>query len=870
MFWRCSFPIVLLCITHTAIGEIRRPDPGTTLVNGGFEQQSGGWSFILSGANATGQIDDGQKHEGRYSYKLTNRSAFAPNVYARLVQSISGLRPFTVYKVSCWVKGKGCGINWIGGGPGWTTRISFPKGDFDWQPISFEIDAGAAPDIYELMVLSESTTEALWVDDIRLEPLRVDKPKQDALYRELDDQLADVKQKLSAVKASMHKRHRVDDSKVRLGIAVAERFIRFVETGGSDGKLPLAWTRLQLEEVNEVLDQTDQLLGSDETAVHSQPATPGKVKLKDGIFYTHGRPNYFGGYGHFDSVIQDLPNFPALGASLVQDGRAGPSSMNPDGSLGANASNVLAGLDRAARFGMRVDFLLSPHYYPDWGAAPDLQNGNIGFLNFNIFHPKAKEVVGKWAQVMAERLRDKPALHSVCLANEPVYNSSGRDPYTHPDFVRYLQQKHHDIGSLNALYGTRYGKFEEVPAPPDSMPSDPKAMCAYYDWTSFNKKMFADWHGWLDSLLKKQGLKAPTHTKIMVFQSLDRDKLNYGVDPELMCAATDLAGCDDYAFIEGAYAYDWLRNEFFYDLLHSFRGQSVFNSENHIIPDGAAPSHIPMNHSRSALWQGGLHHQGSTTIWVWEQAVDHSLAGCIYYRPANVFGAGRAMEDLNRLVPEVTAINQAKPTVALLYSQPSIFWDEKYKSTIYSLYTALNFLGQNITFVSERELAQGKALKVQWLLVPNASHVLATTPKALAQFARSGTGVLLVGKQSLQRDEYDRSLATMADYPTIELSNTDRATADVLRQTLSSLRFENVRDTTTGQSAWGIEFRVVQENGSTLLPLINLCKEKAVVQLPAWTNKNATDLLSGETVSLNSIQLEPMLPRLLKIGRNQK
>lgn len=94
---------------------------------------------------------------------------------------------------------------------------------------------------------------------------------------------------------------------------------------------------------------------------------------------------------------------------------------------------------------------------------------------------------------------------------------------------------------------------------------------------------------------------------------------------------------------------DWAGNEFFYDLLHSFRGQGVFNSENHIIPDGATSYHIPMSHTRSVLWQGGLHHQISTTIWVWETAADPSLAGSIYFRPANVYGAGRAMLDLNRL-----------------------------------------------------------------------------------------------------------------------------------------------------------------------------------------------------------------------------
>ena len=171
------------------------------------------------------------------------------------------------------------------------------------------------------------------------------------------------------------------------------------------------------------------------------PPKPGTVTLKNGTFYNEAGRIISTGYGHFGSVIDDLPNFPALGASLIQDGRAGPSSMTAEGELGEGALAVLQGLDRAARFGMRDDFLLSPHYYPEWAQAPDVPNGNIGFLTFNIFHPKARAAIGKWAAVMAERIKDKPALHSVCLANEPVYNSSGRDAYTRPWFHRLPERK---------------------------------------------------------------------------------------------------------------------------------------------------------------------------------------------------------------------------------------------------------------------------------------------------------------------------------------------------------------------------------------------------------------------------------------------
>ena len=851
-----------------ALSQAQSPASTNLLVNGSFEEGGAGWQYVSTGAKATGQVDESEKRDGKRSYKLTNQSAQAPNIYARIYQFVPGMQPYATYRVSCWVKGRGCGINWIGGGPGWYTRHAFPQGDFDWRQESFDIESGAAPDSYELMVLTESTTKALWVDDIRFELVKVDHAKADALHEDMARKADSLRRRVQALENQAHAEPRLATNPyLKLGTAVATRFIGFAEHGGPDGRTGLVWSQLQLDEVAQVLDETEKLVQTGRIAklVWREPK-PGRVRLKDATWYEGGRPHYFYGYGHFGSVIADLPNFPALGASLVQDGTVGPSSMNADGTLGEGALAMLRGLDRAAQYGMREDFLLSPHYYPAWGEVPDLHPGNIGWIGFNIFHPKAQETIRKWIEVMSARIKDKPALHSVCLANEPVYITSGRDTYTRPAFTAYLKQKHPDLAELNVLYGTRCKTYDEVPVPPPSMPADVPAQRAYYDWTTFNKEMFAKWHGWMSSLLKENGVKVPTHTKIMVFYTLDRDKLCYGVDPELMCHATDVAGCDAYAFPGGAYAYDWLGHEFFYDLLHSFRGQPVFNSENHVIPDNWPPAHISMNHTRSVMWQDGLHHEGSTTIWVWERASDPSLAGSIYFRPANVYGAGRAMLDLNRLAPEVAALNAAKPRIGLLYSPPSIFWEPKYQGTIYSLYTVLNFMGEPVTFVSERELAEGKAARVQWLIVPQATHILASTPAALARYVGGGTRVLLVGTNSLTRDEYDRPLQR-ASYPVLKPADSEPATAEALRRELAPLPFNSLRDTTTGQPAWGVEFRLVRHGRSMLLALDNLSTEAKTVSLPDGADASAPDLLSGETVELKAVSLAPMTPRLLRLSR---
>lgn len=201
MTMRCMICVagLVFWMLEAALGAAAFPPQGDLAHNGGFEQGTQYWQFLVQ-ANATGQLDSAEKHEGKSSFKITNKSGQAPNVFARLVQTITGLQPFATYKASCWVKGRGCGNNWIGGGPGWYTRTGFPRGDFDWQQVSFEVNTGAEADNYELMVLTESQTEALWVDDVRFELAKVDQAKQDAVYAETDAKITNLAQRLAHLK----------------------------------------------------------------------------------------------------------------------------------------------------------------------------------------------------------------------------------------------------------------------------------------------------------------------------------------------------------------------------------------------------------------------------------------------------------------------------------------------------------------------------------------------------------------------------------------------------------------------------------------------------------------------------------------------
>ena len=646
------------------------------------------------------------------------------------------------------------------------------------------------------------------------------------------------------------------DAYVQLGLTIADRFIDRLQRGGPEGKKTINWPLLQVRELSWVLDQTQEradALASKDLSAYSLPERPAGC---------------LNGYGHFGEAVRMIPDWRKFGATLIATD-IGPNSLKADGT---NDINILPILQQAARYGIKVDLLLSPHYFPDWALAqaPDLKPiARPGFIEYNIDHPKAREVIQKWLETIVPMVKDEPALFSLNLSNEPVYSNSGRDPYSRPLWTQYLKDRHPTIESLNSLYGTKYKTFEDVPVPPVDMPKNVSECRAYYDWIVFNQAHFADWHRWMNDIIKKIAPKVRTNSKVMghIFA---RSSLHFGLDPERICEITDWAGNDCWAYLSpgSQYSYDWQLEEAWYDLLHSFRQQPVFNSENHIIPDGDPAVSIPPGHTRSLLWQGGLHHMRASAIWVWEEPTCPAFEGSIFIRPANIYSAGQAMLDMNRLADEVDAISNTQPQIALLYSIPSIFWEKDYSDVLKRAYTACVFSGQPMTFISERQLSAGKYNPVKWIVLPHATHLTDSALNGLVKFVQNGGKIICLGDDCLAWNEYHQSrklpdvlktcsrLSSAGDNPTF---------AAELRKSLISVGLKPVIELSEkGLPAWGVEYRVVREKNRTLVSMINFLPRSKTVNLAI--KGKAIDLLhNNHPVKLEAIQLEPMVPVLLEV-----
>lgn len=689
-----------------------------------------------------------------------------------------------------------------------------------------------------------------------------------------------IKRRLEVVRARLNNHPEMNsDSYVVLGLAVAERFVERLDDV-TEGRLKQReeWSVLQVEELGQVmgfLEERAGRTGSPEIIVGSGG---GNISIENGVLMARdrksgeSRPVYAYGYGHFGTAAKDLPFFAKTGASLIEQER-GPHELNEDGSVKPQTS-ILRTLDQARAQGMKVDLLLSPHYFPEWALAqnPELRSVRAaGFIRQDIDHPKARWVTENWIRGVMEQVGGHPALFSVGLSNEPMWTNSGHDPVTRERWVEYLRRLHGDVTALNKTYGSSHANLEDVPVDePDGGLStqDMSERRRYFDWIIFNQENFANWHRWMNGLVKESAPGVPTHVKIMPL-IFSRSTLRLGVDPELIAGITDFVGNDAGTPLEGhdGYAYGWHEMELWYDLLHSFNGRSVYNSENHLIRDNSPAVCIPAAHTYASLWQGALHNLAATAIWVWEPTgAETSLSGSIYMRPANILAAGRVMLDVNRLAEPLGKVSRSTASVAILYSISSIFWNAEYMKLLIATHEALTLSGHQVTFVSERQLAEGRRSSanrdVEWIVLPQATHVADSTVHALGEFARNGGNLIAIGEGNLTFDPYNHVRCLADDVKLVKLPN--KFLVDLAGELRKQIPEADPLLSEDGSEVTGVEYREVKDGDNLLVSLTNMRSNPVTIRLP-WSGATVRDLIGESNVAGREMTLAPMVPVLLEV-----
>ena len=499
-------------------------------------------------------------------------------------------------------------------------------------------------------------------------------------------------------------------------------------------------------------------------------------------------------------------------------------------------------LERAEKSDIGACLLLSPHYFPKFIVAenPDELSHNQEYTEhtyWNINHTRNQEVIDAYLDELIPKIKDYKSLHSICLSNEPTYNTlTDGDRYLSA-FQSYLKKQHKTIENLNAQYGSEYGDFDDIP-----MPSYFDETALYYDWTHFNNTNFADWHKNVADRISNMAPAIPLHSKMLQYMPYRgttetehyQGHLMIGSDARKFSEFSDYAGTDAHAYYDNGIASKML----WYDYLLTTTGKPVINTEDHVIwYSNTDYSDAQAKHVTADLWQGAVHGRAAQVSWVYGRSEASSeQANSLLTRPDVIAGIGKTSLDLARLSDEVTALATMKPTVALMYSHETRIYNHNHYSALLESYKAASELGRRCAVMDDIKIAEGGLDGIELLILPEITHITPEALKKIAEFAANGGKIVSINEKTadflsnnqyaLENDAETISKILEKTY-TFAGSYTDRKltspTVEQMKSVLVPL-VENsvvITDADTNQDVSGVEWRYTKQGRKTLINLYN-------------------------------------------------
>ncbi|NOY81342.1 MAG: hypothetical protein GXP31_10100 [Kiritimatiellaeota bacterium] len=681
----------------------------------------------------------------------------------------------------------------------------------------------------------------------------------------------------------------------RVTLTVLDNFIPWVEQDVRSDLADRAWAQaVTLDQMAErELRRTRDILAGKANFLVVPRYRTGPVRIDGPSFiatreFPDGRteqgPVFFVGYGHFSQVRNDIEKFPGYGCNLIQI-EFGPRSVLPtENTVSTTAiDDFLKVCDRAAKANVGVNLLLSPHYFPNWATDkwPWLKDCRGGFFRYCVHAPEARAVLEKSFRTVIPRIKGTPALHSLCLSNEPICTDLTKCRVSKKTWPEWLRTRHGRIDKLNAIWGTHYKRFEDIPVPPPKFTPGPNI----YDFVLFNQETFAGFHEWMADAIHAMAPAVPVHAKIMMSAHFGRSLHGaWSVSPELFGELSQINGNDCCCWYRrrGEWANGGPQEAMAYDFQRSMADKPVFNSENHIILD-RDHGFVPPEHVYTALWQGALHGQSATTIWVWGRTNSHTsdFAGSILHRPACVAAVGRACLDLNRLAHEMTAFQRQAPRLVFLWSLASVVQGDEHVQALGKAWRAADCLGVPLGLVTERRLkrfASGAAVRpldsARVVVAAGVTHLSDAVLAGLRRFEKNGGRVVTLG-DCFGGDEYGRVRKPKPILGTA-LNATPDDSAGLFAEFARRLAEWGIMPAVRVLGAdrrpvFGIEPRSVGSRGRLLANLCNYLRSPQTVQLQVRGKPvtRARNLITGETVS-TPLVLRPLVPVLLDLGQDDR
>lgn len=694
----------------------------------------------------------------------------------------------------------------------------------------------------------------------------------------------------------------IETSREQTSIITAELFLEYANWDKQNPKALAgaiaSWWRLKenapklakalpISELNDTLAVLDKAL--DELDLVTQ--TPSRRRpaprfdftnaiIQDGYLRVDGKPRFGYGFTWMPSNDRMMDAFGAVNSVFVQ-----PNNLrSPDGPL--TLGQKKAPSPRSIAFGF-----LGHGGLPKWAvnAYPGIHIGERHFTAYDIDHPGTRDI---WSRLLTNYVPKAVSMNGsqagYMIANEPHwYSGKGEwatgevSKYTHTKFQQWLKAKHTSINTLNQAWGSQYAAFKdihlEVPVPLEKI-----GTATWYDWCRFNMDRVTEWFTFLKTEIQKHDPTALTHIKLIPGQ-FSHGKRSHGLDFETLVRLQGIIGCDaqvtsannayktwdqfDKPWID-RYAVYFRNLSLPYDFFKSISPEKmIFDSEFH----GLSTVHwrdpnMSPDYVRAIYWLAHLHGMGVNQTWYWARNRDgspkaHSKNGFPYSnltQPLVMDAFGRVMKELNAFAPEVVALAQQPKLATIFYTEASAIQDEAYMDEIYATYEGLYHRGYPIGFATETMLNQSlSATKHPIIVVPHAKHVTQADLDALAAYKAAGGQLLILGKDSLTRDEQGKPRprkalpAAIAKLALQSNNLSTKAVQDRIERVLSQVNglptFKLREQNATGQP--GCVWRTADWDDGQLMLIVNLGKSTAKLRLGNNTGQ-AIDLINNQPHAL--------------------
>lgn len=563
---------------------------------------------------------------------------------------------------------------------------------------------------------------------------------------------------------------------------------------------------------------------------------------------------------------------------------------------------VLEQLEYCDKYGISVSLGVTAGAWPNmeqYGISDYVTEGaaNHNFNAFNVTHPMVQTVTDAVFKEVANLVEKYECIDSICVLNEPtvkLYNNS----YYFDEWAQFLAKRYDgDINKLNMVYGgkSKYTDFSEVKMPAEVLYGLP----LYHDYRMFCEDVYRQFLQIIRNSTNKYIPGIPIVSKEMQrTRAYNEDyTINMATTAEKNIDLYDLAGCDAF-YVEGRAELGLDIKMMWYDYLTSVMEKPIQNGEDHIGSDGQGDEtkFYDTNVYNASSWQGMIHGGGAQDLWYYgdhnrglKQAIAVGKTDGSEFEPhVNLLKLPRSMRDSYRntldsmrLLNEINALYTAPRNVGILWSNTTWSYSPKFMNGLYRAYESAIYNGQRVKFITESTL--NHLDKVNLLVVPGSIN---TTPEALdaiKRFIVRGGKVVMIGKDSLGKDDFNQPLDTQTvayirENSTIIESDVLASGAtmnvpenfdEIMGEEYKKAGFMNVVliDAETEKQVKDVEWISNEYNGKVLINPFNYNSNEAK-KVEVWINgekaERFTDLKGQKTYN-GEIALDFQQPYLLEV-----